>query len=401
MKKLSILLLSVFLLGGLLAGAQAWAEEEGDGIIAEVEITAEDLEISDPLILPNNPLYIFKDLWRGLRATFTFNEVKKAELRLEYANKRLFEANKLAEKDGKETIVARAMEKYQKEITKIEAQVERFKDKAGDSPEIDKFLDKFTDKSLKQQKLMDNLENNLSDKPEVLARIREIKENSLERFGVVMEELEEKHKIQERIENNLEEYGEDAKYKNFKDLEVLIRLEDKVSEEAKEAIQQAQENALKRLHNNLELMAPEDQERFGDYIDGIGGDPSTHLMILKDLEAEGAVYGLQKEIEQKRIEVQERVRVIEKEAIQSMEQIQERVQAEVQSQVQNQTQPQTQSQVQEKVKEQVKEQACIAVWDPICGEDGKTYSNACFAQTAGTEVGSKGACGTGGIKAGR
>jgi hypothetical protein len=293
------------------------------------------------------------------------------------------------------------MEKYQKEVTRIETKVEQFKEKAANDPKINKFLDKFTDKSIKHQKLMDNLENNLSNKPEVLARIREIKENSLERFGNVMEKLEEKNKIQERIENNLGEEGEDAKYKNFKNLEVLIRLEEKVSEEAKEAIQRAQENTLKRLHDNLELMSSEDQERFSDYIDGIGGDPATHLMILKDLEKEGAAYGLQQELQQKRVEVQERVRIIEKEAVQSMEQIQERVQLQVQTQVQEQQQEQTKEQIRERIQIQVKAQVCIEVWDPVCGQNGRTYSNTCFAKTAGVEVSYKGKCETAGIRTGQ
>jgi Kazal-type serine protease inhibitor domain len=41
-----------------------------------------------------------------------------------------------------------------------------------------------------------------------------------------------------------------------------------------------------------------------------------------------------------------------------------------------------------------KGQACDAVYDPVCGCDGKTYSNDCTATTAGASIDHTGACGT-------
>ncbi|RLC37756.1 MAG: hypothetical protein DRH33_05525 [Candidatus Nealsonbacteria bacterium] len=35
---------------------------------------------------------------------------------------------------------------------------------------------------------------------------------------------------------------------------------------------------------------------------------------------------------------------------------------------------------------------CISLWDPVCGKDGKTYSNACWAKVAGVEILHKGVC---------
>jgi len=205
MKTTISIFLSIFMIAGLFLGINALADEVDD-------ITAEDLGISEPEILPGNFFYFFKNLWRDVKVTFTFNPVKKAELRLCHANEKLMEAKILAQRLGKEELAEKAMQRYEKEIEKVKERVESFKEKASENPKIEAFLTRFADRAIKQEVLIEKLEENLSHNPEALEKIKAAKQRVLENHSEVIERLEQnKETIRQRLEETMQEQRPELK----------------------------------------------------------------------------------------------------------------------------------------------------------------------------------------------
>ena len=255
------------------------ADEE---IALDETVEAEDLEITEPTLLPDSPFYFFKNWGREIRSFFTFGRVNKANLKLKYASEKLLEARKLAEKVKDPEIIKRAAENYDREIGKIKAAADKIRETATENPKVGKFLDKFTKHQVLHQRILQKLEEQVP--VEVQERIRETRENHLQRFGEVMQELEDKTKIAERLEKNLEEL-KGSEFKQFKNLEILKNLEEKAPEEIKETIRNTRENTLRKLKEKLEQMSPEAQEKFKDYAEKIKGEATTKLEIIQDLKS--------------------------------------------------------------------------------------------------------------------
>lgn len=387
----------------LITAPASVSEEVIEAVSLDEDVEPEDLEIGEPRVLPDSPFYFLKNWGRGIQELFTLNTIAKAKLRARFANEMLMELKRMiqAERDPEE--IREAIENYQREMERIRERAEKIKEKAQENPEIEEFLDKFVKHQLLHQRLLEKLENQVPS--EVLEKIRQARERHLEKFAEVMTKLEDRgEKIRERLEEQMEGI-EGSKYKNFKNLEVLLELEDKVPEQAKEAIRKAQENALRRLQGDLENMSLQDQERFKDYLEKIGGLKERQLEILESLRSElEEIPELKEQIFQIRERLLERIREGNQElncpevekpvsgfcqegrivakrdnagCIISFECV---IPAEVEIPPGIEVPPPGE------------EEVCITLWDPVCGANGKTYSNACFARLAGVMIAYNGKC---------
>ena len=347
--------LSLILITSFALAEEETPSEIPEDVVLDEGVAAEDLEVSEPTLLPDSPFYFLKNWQRGLRSFFTFGAVNKAELKLKFDSEKLLEARKLVEKTKVPEILEKAAENYEKEVNEIKETVDKIKEKATENLEVGKFLDKFIKQQVLHEKILEKLENQVPE--EVFEKIKEVRETHLQKFGEVMQKLEEnKERIQERLEKNLEEL-KGSQFKDFKNLEILKKLEEKVPEEAKEAIRNVIENTLEKMKEKLEEMSTESQEKFENYIEKIQGIKENKIEIIENIKL--------------KLEGQPGIR-------EKLERVKEKILFK--------TLPQ------EFETEKEKEEVCFTLWDPVCGVDGKTYSNECFAEVAGVEIAYQGEC---------
>lgn len=90
--------------------------------ITKTELDIVQSEFSDPGILPDSPLYVFKRLGEGLKLLFA-SPGEKAKLHLGYAKIRLAEAKSMANQN-KTTMAQQSIDEFSKEMDKINSTLE-------------------------------------------------------------------------------------------------------------------------------------------------------------------------------------------------------------------------------------------------------------------------------------
>mgnify|MGYP000243218868 CR=1 FL=1 len=243
-------------------------------VIQDEEVSIKELEISEPKILPDNPFYFLKNWQRAIRLFFAFSESKKTELRLKFANERLVEMKKLIDLGKDPRFLEKTLNEFQKEVEKISKE-------SGEN--LKKFSEKLVHQQILHQKILEKLESQVP--PEVYQKIKEHREKHLEIFAQVMQKIETKEKIGEMIANELAKI-KGSQFKEFKDLEMLEELKEKMPEEVKGKIEEKKLEIEEKFREKLEKISDEGKERFKNYLEQISGDNLRHLVIISNLEGE-------------------------------------------------------------------------------------------------------------------
>lgn len=174
----------------------------------EVSVEA-PAETEDPGILPDSPFYVLKTLWENVQEFLARDPLKKAELHLKFAQRRLAETQKMCEK-GKCGIAERWLERFQVKIQKATWAAQKAQEKGKD---VAALVEKLQANLERQQAVLDKV---LEKVPEpARGAILKAKENSARGINQAIESItkEKPGKKGEEGGEETETEGEEGKGK--------------------------------------------------------------------------------------------------------------------------------------------------------------------------------------------
>lgn len=309
----------LLLLGFFVAYAQeevtaADADAQAEELVAlDEDISHEDLDVGDPTILPDSPFYVFKRFARGFQSFFTFDPIKKAELKIKFASEKIIEAKKLSDRGASDEVLQSALENYENEVAAVKTEIESLKDSV-ETTRIEALVKKTIDNQIKHHKLLGKFMREHEDiAPEIEAKKAEVMRHFSESIASVVEPEVLRQKFEEAIQ---EQKG--SVFRHFKNIEVLEEVKDFVPENARDAIQKAIEQSSKFFEEEFSRAEEEQRKIFNKYIDKIGGNEVRHLEVFDSITAfadieEAAFEEMERAREKTRERIEKRMRSIEDE----------------------------------------------------------------------------------------
>ena len=194
MKKYIVIFSAILLLTPFLVLAQT--EMAAEPTVEASPITLEDLEVSDPGILPTSKFYFLKNFVRGIKRATTFNPERRAELELNIVNEKAAELKKVSENNADTKGIEKAVANYKENAERLKSRFEALK-ATSKNPNIDKLLDKLADRTLKHEKLFEELKKKHAVIKDRIDNAKEIFRKTSTDAG---ERLEAKEKFKERLE---------------------------------------------------------------------------------------------------------------------------------------------------------------------------------------------------------
>ncbi len=191
------------------------ADYKHTDVVAQVD--HEDIKIAEATILPNNPLYLFKQLGHRIQEIFTFDPLLKAQLILKHNSSEMIETLSMLQKGGSADIAANQISGIEGKFNQIESLAEN--DKA-----IGALAFNYAEKYFRQELILQGLEEKLDDSSFI--KIEAARTKGLQAFGKLLIKYHPDPQVLAReLANSLSPIT-GTSYKELKTAEILQELED-------------------------------------------------------------------------------------------------------------------------------------------------------------------------------
>ncbi|MFA5318279.1 MAG: DUF5667 domain-containing protein [Patescibacteria group bacterium] len=290
---ISAIIAALLMLPCFVFAQEAANENSATELQIDETVTAADLGVGEQNVLPGSFWYPFKEIWRGARLILTVDKMKKAEMRLENANERIIEVQKLVEENGDEQAMGRVektMERYQKDMEKAQEAISQVEEKIEDNPRLEQFVEVLTSSEINKRKVLQKLESNENIPEKALERVVVAKEKSGEKFGEIIQEIVPGEKIVEKIEGILVKQS-GSELKDIKQLQIIKDIKENVSPEMRERLEKVEVNRIDNLGEKLKQATVQVRERVENYLEETSGNEVGQLEVINDIKTKASVSG--------------------------------------------------------------------------------------------------------------
>ncbi len=341
-------------------------------------------------LLPNSPFYFIKDMGREIQALLTFNPVKKAELRLDFANEKLAEAEQLIQTDSKDTeAITKALDGYKQETDKVISYAKTLK---KDNPNNEVLLNSLSEQIFDSQDILDGM----ALKNVVQQKIEEVKNASFNNLTDSVFSIASPENAGKSIEKASGSQNTSS-VDSIKKIDIVQKVEDKAPESAKKSLVGTRSNIINqsltsssltdeqkyKLEQAAEKIQATDEYKqivIEDYANKIISGSQDLFDTLNNIsDADKTQLKTYAESVLKQGASVDFNKVLTDLNSLNISSDSKKIIDNIQSQVVNKI---TSSQV-----------TCIDVNNPVCGKDGKTYSNMCEAKKTDVDIYYNGKCG--------
>lgn len=278
--------------------AMAQTANIAETVVQATEITAQDLGVEDPGMLPTSPFYFLKNWTREVRRIITFATVKKAELELEIINQQAAEIKKIEEiAPERLNSISKAINNYQDNVNRLKNRLETINE-TSQNPNIDRIMEKLVDRSIKHQELFDDLRQKFEGKENLIQELEHAGKTISDVMSIVPKQFDQPEIFQKRLERIIEKRP-DHLFKEMRAAEIISRINENLNDEQKEAIQKTKDVFIRKFEEEIKNLKESEKEEIlsPEILNRLPGYEFDRLKIIEEIRQKSSDINLRKRLE--------------------------------------------------------------------------------------------------------